>query len=136
MKTFHFFSAALLGLAISFSAQAQTPVLGTPGAVGTSGAPATPAAGTGTIVPGQPGAVVPGTGVGTVIGTGTLPAGTTTPIGTSGTMTPGGTLNRNVDGGTLRVDQPAGTPAVPGSQPSRRLNNRTRTTTGGTNVRP
>jgi len=137
MKTAHFFAAALLGLGTSFSAHAQTPVLGTPGAVGTPGSPATPAAGTGTIVPGQPGTIVPGTGAGTVIGTGTLPAGTTTPIGTpGGTMTPNGTLNRNVDGGTLRVDQPAGTPAVPGAQPGRRLNNRTRTTTGGTNVRP
>jgi hypothetical protein len=61
------------------------------------------------------------------MGTGTLPAGTTTPIGTSGTLTaPGGLPARNVDGGTLTPGQPMNTP---GSQPVRRANGRTRTTT-------
>jgi collagen type IV alpha len=132
MKAIHLFSAALLGLATSFSAHAQTPVVGTPGTMSTPGSPATPAGATGTIVPGQPSTVMPGNGTGTVIGSGTLPAGTTTPIGTSGTMTPNGLPSRNVDGGTLRPDQQMGTP---GSQSTRR-SNRTRTTTSGTNVRP
>ena len=136
MKAAHFFGAALLGLATAFSAHAQTPVVGAPGTVGTPGSPATPAAGTGTIVPGQPGTAAPrtATGVDQVMGTGTLPAGTTTPIGTSGTMTtPGGLPARNVDGGTLTPGQPMGTP---GSQSTRRTNSRTRTTTTGTTTRP
>jgi collagen type IV alpha len=132
MKASHFFSAALLGLGLSFSAHAQTPVVGAPGTMSTPGSPATPATNTGTIVPGQPGTVVPNNGTGPIIGTGTLPAGTTTPIGTSGTMSPNGMPTRNVDGGTLTPGQPMGTP---GSQSTRR-SNRTRTTTSGTTVRP
>jgi hypothetical protein len=130
MKTTHFFGAALLGLSLSFSAHAQTPVLGAPGTMSTPGAPATSATGTGTIVPGQPSTVMPGNGTGTTIGTGTLPAGTTTPIGTvSGTTTsPNGLPTRNVDGGTLTPSQQMG---APGSQSTRRTtNSRTRTTTG------
>ena len=131
MKTTHFFGAALLGLATTFSAHAQTPVVGAPGTMSTPGAPATSATGTGTIVPGQPSTVMPGasTGAGTVIGTGTLPAGTTTPIGTSGTMSPNGMPTRNVDGGTLTPGSQMGTP---GSQSTRR-STRARTTT---TVRP
>jgi hypothetical protein len=133
MKTTKLFAAALLGLAFSFSAHAQTPVMGTPGTMTTPGSPATPAVGTGTVVPGQPGTMTPGVGAGSVIGTGTLPAGTTTPIGTSGTTAyPGGAPARTVDGGTLTPGQPVGTP---GSQSTRRTNSRTRTTTTGT-VRP
>lgn len=132
MKTKQFFGAALLGLGLSFSAHAQTPVVGAPGTMGTPGSPATPAAGTGTIVPGQPGTALPGNGTGTVIGTGTLPAGTTTPIGTSGTMSPNGLPSRNVDGGTLTPSQQMGSPATPGTQSTRR-SSRARTTT---TVRP
>jgi collagen type IV alpha len=123
MKTSHFFAAALLGLATSFSAHAQTPVVGAPGTMSTPGSPATPAAGTGTIVPGQPGTMAPGT---MGAGTGMATPGVTAPIGSTG-----GTLNSNggvpagsLNGGTLRTDQPA----VPGSQSSRSLN-RSRTTT-------
>jgi hypothetical protein len=134
MKTSHFF-AALLGLATSFSAHAQTPVLGAPGAIGTPGAPSTPVTGAGTIVPGQPGTMAPGT-VGA--GTGVMSPNATTPMGTTGgTLSPnGGMPTRNVDGGTLRSDQPMTNPAVPGSQSTR---SRTRTTTpsrGATTVRP
>lgn len=135
MKTSQIFAAALLGLGLSFSAHAQTPVVGTPGTMTTPGAPATPATGTGTIVPGQPSTVAPGTGVGPVIGTGTVPPNATTPIGTSGTtMYPNGVPARNIDAGTLRSDQPVGNPPTPGSQPTRRLNSRTRTTNTNTST--
>jgi hypothetical protein len=133
MKTTHLFAVALLGLATSFTAHAQTPVVGAPGAMSTPGSPAT----TGTVVPGQTGTALPGAGVGTVTGAGTVSPNATTPIGTSGTtMYPNGVPARNVDGGTLRSDQPVGNPATSGSQPTRTLNNRTRTTTTGTSTRP
>ncbi|MDO7887876.1 hypothetical protein [Hymenobacter cheonanensis] len=138
MKTTQFFGAALLGLATSFSAFAQTPVVGAPGTMSTPGAPATSATGMGTVVPGQP-STTSGTGVGSVIGTGTVSPGATTPIGTSGsTMYPNGTSTRTVDGGTLRTDQPAGSPTTPGTQQTRRLNSRTRTgtSTNTTTTRP
>ena len=127
MKACHFFAAALLGLATSFSAHAQTPVVGAPGAMGTPGAPATPVNGAGTVVPGQPGTMGAGTmGTGTV-GTGVVPPGATAPM-----TTPGNMPARGVDGGTLRTDQPMANPANPGAQ-----RGRTRTTTPGrTTTRP
>jgi hypothetical protein len=135
MKTTHFFAAALLGLATSFAAHAQTPVVGAPGAIGTPGAPATPVTGAGAIVPGQPGTMAPGT-VGA--GTGTVSPNATTPMSTSGgTLYPnGGVPTRNVDGGTLRSDQPMANPAVPGSQPTRSLNRSRSTSTNRTTTRP
>jgi hypothetical protein len=136
MKISHFFAAALLGLATSFTAHAQTPVVGAPGAIGTPGAPATPTTGAGTIVPGQPGMMTPGN-VGA--GTGVIVPGASAPIGTTGgTLSPNGSLpNRNVDGGTLRTDQPMANPAMPGSQSTRGLNrSRTTTPSRGTTVRP
>ena len=88
----------------------------------------------------MPGTIGTGTvGTGTVLGTGTVPPNATTPIGTSGTtMYPNGVPTRNVDGGTLRSDQPVGGQVTPGSQPTRRLNNRTRTgtSTNTTTTRP
>lgn len=127
MKVSHFFAAALLGLATTFSAHAQTPVVGAPGAIGTPGAPATPVNGAGTVVPGQPGTMGTST-----VGTGIVPPNATTPMGTtSGTMYPsGGVPARSVDGGTLRTDQPMANPAVSGSQPTRSINrSRTNSTT-------
>lgn len=127
MKVSHFFAAALLGLATTFSAHAQTPVVGAPGAIGTPGAPATPVNGAGTVVPGQPGTMGTST-----VGTGIVPPNATTPIGTTGgTMYPsGGVPVRSVDGGTLRTDQPMANPAVSGSQPTRSINrSRTNSTT-------
>lgn len=137
MKAKRIFAAALLGLALSFSAHAQTPVVGTPGPTTTPGVPATPAAGMGTIVPGQPSATQPGTGAG-ALGTGAVSPSATTPVGTSGTpLYPSGVPARNVDGGTLRADQPVGNSPTPGSQPTRRLNNRSRTgTTNSSTTRP
>lgn len=145
MKTTQLLGAALLGLAISFSAHAQTGATGAPVAPGTPIAPGSPVLGTGTVVPGQPGmnngAVVPGqagmnNGMGTVPAGG-VPANATTPIGSSGQLYPAGSVpTRNVDGGTLRSDQPVignGNPATTGSQPTRSIN-RNRTTT--TPVRP
>lgn len=153
MKTTQLFGAALLGLAISFSAHAQTPVTsptGAPVAPGTPIAPGSSVLGTGTVVPGQTGVpstgvVVPGqaglnnginNGMGTVPATG-VPANATTPIGTSGQTYPAnGVPNRTIDAGTLRSDQPvigSGNPATIGGQPTRRVN-RARTTT--TPVRP
>ncbi len=123
MKPSHFFAAALLGLATSFSAHAQTPVVGAPGAIGTPGAPATPINGAGTIVPGQPGVTTTGTVSPGVVSPGSLP--TTTPGGTLSPM--GSSPARTVDGGTLRTDQPMANPASPGT-PARGLNS-TRTTT-------
>jgi len=133
MKTVHFFAAALLGLATSFSAHAQTPVVGAPGSMGTPGAPATPVNGAGTIVPGQPGTTATGT-----VGAGTLGTGvvspTTTPMGTTGgTLSPNGMPTRNVDGGTLRTDQPM---TAPGTQPARSTNRSRTTTTNRTTTRP
>lgn len=136
MKTSHFFAAALLGLATSFSAHAQTPVVGAPGTMSTPGAPATPAAGAGTIVPGQPGTMAPGT---MGAGTGVATPGVTAPIGsTGGTLNPtGGVPAGSLNGGTLRTDQPMANPAVPGSQSSRSLNrSRTTTPSRGTTTRP
>lgn len=136
MKTKQLFGAALLGLGLSFSAHAQTPVVGAPGTMSTPGSPAT-GTGTGTIVPGQPGATMPGTGVGSVIGTGTVSPNATAPIGTPGTtMSPTGLPTRTVDGGTLRSDQPMGSPRTTGSQQTRRLNSRTRPGTSTTTTRP
>jgi hypothetical protein len=135
MKTSHFFAAALLGLATSFSAHAQTPVVGAPGAIGTPGAPATSANGAGTIVPGQPGMSGMGAGAGVVTPNATTPMSTTG----GGALYPnGGVPARNVDGGTLRADQPMSNPAVSGSQSTRSIN-RSRTTTPSrstTNTRP
>ena len=134
MKTSHFLGAALLGLASSFSAQAQTPAIGTPGTPVTPGAPATsptgaPVMGAGTVVPGQPGT---STGMGT-LPAGTVPANATTPIGSSGQLYPAGAVpTRDVEGGTQRADQPAvgrGIPATTGGQPTRRLNRGNRSTT-------
>lgn len=136
MKTSHFFAAALLGLATSFSAHAQTPVVGAPGAIGTPGAPATPTTGAGTIVPGQPGTMAPGT-VGA--GTGVMAPGATTPIGTTGgTLSPaGGVPAGSLNGGTLRTDQLMASPTGPGSQPARGTNrSRTTTPSRGTTTRP
>ncbi|GAB3634853.1 hypothetical protein GCM10027422_04430 [Hymenobacter arcticus] len=148
MKTTQLFGAALLGLAISFSAHAQTPVVGTPGAPIAPGSPIVTGSqvpNTGAVVPGQAGmnngAIVPGqagmnNGMGTVPAGG-VPANATTPIGSSGQLYPaGGVPTRNVDGGTLRSDQPTignGNPATTGGQPTRRLN-KARTTTAP--VRP
>ena len=130
MKTTQLFVAALLGLGLGFSAHAQTPVVGTPGAMTTPSAPATPATGTGAIVPGQPSSTVPGN-VNT--DTGVVSPSATTPVGTSGsTMYPNGVPARNVDAGTLRSDQPVGNPPTSGSQQTRSLN-RNRTRTGTTN---
>lgn len=111
MNTASFFGAALLGLAVNFSAHAQVPATGMPGAVVPSGSPATRNAGA--VVPGQP----------TLSNTGSLPTGTV-PQGAVPTGTyPGSLPARNLDGGTQRADQPRGTnPAVTGSQQTRSLN--------------
>ncbi len=135
MKATQFFGAALLGLVISFSAHAQTPLMGTPGtpvAPGTPVSAGTPVLGAGAVVPGQVGS--PNTGS---LPTGTVPANATTPMGSSGQLYPAnGVPARNLDGGTQRADQPIignGNPATTGGQPTRRLN-KARTTT--TPVRP
>ena len=129
MKPTQLFGAALLGLATSFSAYAQTPVLGTPGAPVAPGTPVsagTPVLGAGAVVPGQLGSLNTGS-----LPTGPVPASATTPMGSSGQLYPAnGVPTRNVDGGTLRADQPVignGNPATTGGQPTRRLN-RGRTT--------
>jgi len=108
MNTRHFFGAALLGLAGSFSAYAQTPATGTAGTA--------PVASPGTDLPTAP-------------PPGAVPANATTPMGTSGQLYPNGVPARTTDGATQRADQPVGgSPAVTGSQPTRTLN-RKRTTT-------
>ncbi|QKG56922.1 hypothetical protein GKZ68_09950 [Hymenobacter sp. BRD128] len=127
MKTSSIFAVALLGLGLSFSAHAQTPAVGTPSAMPTPGSPATPAVGT--IAPGPPSTIMPGT----------ASPGATVPVGASRTtMYPNGVPARNADAGTLRSDQPLGSPATSGSQPTRRLNTRTRpgTSTNTTTTRP
>jgi hypothetical protein len=123
MRTAKIIAAALLGLGFSFSAHAQTPVVGTPGAMTTPGSPATPATGTGAIVPGQPSTTMPGN---VNMGTGVVSPSAATPMGTSGTMSPNGVPSGTIDAGTLRSNQPMSTP---GSQPTRRSNRGTRTTT-------
>ncbi len=132
MKSSYLLAATLLGLGLSFSAHAQTPVVGAPGAMSTPGAPATPAAGIGTIVPGQPSAAAPGTGVGSVIGTTTTPPAAGAPMGT--TAFPGGVPARRVDAGALRTNQPVGSPAAAESPSARRLNSRARTTNTNTST--
>jgi hypothetical protein len=103
MNTRHFFGAAVLGLAISFSAHAQAP---------------TSAATTGPVAS-------PGTGLPTAMPPGEVPANATTPMGTSGQLYPNGVPDRNLNGATQRADQPVGgSPAVTGSQPTRTLNKR------------
>jgi len=128
MKTRHFFGAALLGLAFSSSAFAQTVVPSAPGvptAPGTvvpgtpvtPGSPTTPSVGTGAVVPGQLGTSTP---IATPPGTVYTPAGTA-PAAGSPALTPANTT------GTLQSDQPAGVRStVPGSRTRR---NATRSTT-------
>jgi len=135
MKTSQIFGLALLGLASSFSAHAQTPVVGAgaPGATMGTGAPGTIGAPGNVMAPGTatPGVGTAMPGQNTTLG-GTVPASATTPIGSSGAMYPNGTPTRNMDGGTQRADQPmGGNPAVTGSQQTRSLN-RNRTTNRST----
>lgn len=103
MNTLGLFAAALLGLAASLSARAQTPTV------------APPAASTGTALGGTslPSAAPPGR----------VPASATTPTGISGQLYPNGEVpTRNVNGGTQRADQPRrGRAAVTGSQPTKSL---------------
>ncbi len=101
MKLHILLGAALLGLAIGHSVQAQTP------APGTRRAPST----------GLPSAPPPGPSV---------PANATTPTDANGAIyaNPRGVPARNVNGGTQRADQPrVGTmpPATNGSQQSYRI---------------
>ncbi|MDJ0364143.1 hypothetical protein QMK33_03190 [Hymenobacter sp. H14-R3] len=108
MKTSQLFGAALLGLAISFSAHAQTPVRST------AGAPVAP----------NPAGMPNGLNT---VPAGAVPANATTPIGSSGgRLYPVGSVpTRNVNGGTQRADQPTigtGRPATIGGQPTRRIN--------------
>ena len=103
MNTRHLFGAALLGLATSFSALAQTPASTT--------APAPVAR--------------PGTDLPTAMPPGEVPANATMPMGTSGQLYPNGVPARNLNGATQRADQPVGgSPAVTGSQPTRTINKR------------
>ena len=108
MKTPSLFAAALLGLAASLSAHAQTPTVAMPTV-------AKPAASTGTL----PG----GTSLPSAPPPGMVPANATTPTGISGQLYPNGEVPlRNVNGGTQRADQPRrGRAAVSGSQQTKSL---------------
>ncbi|TDN37144.1 hypothetical protein E4631_07135 [Hymenobacter sp. UV11] len=125
MKTRNFLGAALLGLAYSFSANAQVAVPGAAPMSTTPGGMATPT-GTGAVVPGQPGvtgSVLPSGGV--------APAGAAVPLGTmpgTSNTTTGGTLY----GSPLPTNTPAGTmsttPGATGSSTQRTTGRRTSTT--------
>ena len=114
MKTRHLLGAALLGLACSSPALAQsqspspTPsISSTPNA---SGVPTIPAAG----VPGEPGRstnTVPNV----------APDNISRPAGITGSLYSNGLPARNIDGGTQRADQPLSGQAMPGAQPTKRL---------------
>lgn len=119
MKPIQLFGAALLGLALPFSALAQTP------AMSPAGAPVQ------TNPAGMPNGL-------NTIPAGAVPDNATTPIGSSGDrLYPvGGVPNRNVNGGTQRADQPTignGRPATIGGQPTRRIG---KGRTSATPVRP
>ena len=136
MKTFRLLGAALLGLALHFSAAAQVPAQTAPGAVGTPGSLTTPATNDNGL--GQPGL----TGSAGSLPTGAVPASATTPTSVSGTaLYQNGVPARNLNGATQRADQPVsgtrgGMPAVTGSQQTHSLNKRRTTTTTTTTTQP
>ena len=116
MKTQNFFGAALLGLAFSFSAHAQTvPV--TPGTVGS------PTVGTGTTMPNAAGAPGPSGAA--------VPGAVNAPIGATSTLDPAG----NTSAGTS-IGSATGTMTTTPGATRTRATTRTPASTRGTTVQP
>ena len=111
MKTRHFLGAALLGLAYSFSAQAQVAV---PGATTTPGGVAAPI-GTSVAAPGQPG--LTGSTSGTLPSGGVAPGGAAVPLGTTpGTLNTASPAGSTLYGSPRPTNTPASTiSATPGT---------------------